>query len=112
MAEVETFGNHLRTDENAAFLLFEVRNDLFVSLAVAGCIEIHTGNGIVGKSMLYLFFDAFCPETVYDDARFAASGTTGRYFLRVSAVMAYETVGAFMVSQTYIALGTTRCPCA
>ena len=81
LGQVETFGQHLGTDQDVDVAAF----DGFVVLLKAlrpGIIGVETGNPGTGKQPLYFIDDGLGASGLEDDIRVAAGRAAGRALLR------------------------------
>ena len=105
--EMETFGDHLRSDENIAFVVREGIDDILVCGFITRRIEVHTHHTCLGEERLYLILDTLGSKT---DGLVLAStnGTDGRYGSVITAVMTTQFVFAHVQRHRHVALDTTR----
>ena len=92
MIEIQSFGNHLRTDKNIRLSLFKIRNDTLVGGTRAGCIQVHTCNGCLGKQKFDVIFYLFRTKTAVTQIRPFTSRTDARRLIGISAIMASQLV--------------------
>ena len=62
MAKVQPFREHLRADKHLRLAGFEIADNLFVSRACAGRIEVQPRHSRIGEKACHLLLDLFRPE--------------------------------------------------
>ena len=87
MVEVQTLRHHLRTDQNIGLSLFKVCNNLFVSRAGAGGIQIHTRHGCFGEKDFDVVLNLFRTKAAVHQFRTFAGRTGFRQLVGITAIM-------------------------
>ena len=107
IVKMESFGYHLRSDENIAFVVGESIDDILVCGFIPRCIQIHTHHTCLRKERLYLILDTFGTEA---DGLILTSAvrTDSRYRCVITAVMTTQFMFAHMERHRHVALNTTR----
>ena len=105
--EMQTFGDHLRSDKDITFVVGEGIDDILVCGFIPRRIEIHTHHAGFGEERLYLILDSLGTET--DGLVLATTnGTDSRHWSVITAVMTTQFVFAHVQGHGHVALDTTR----
>ena len=92
MVEVQSLGNHLRTDKNICLSLFKVCNNTLISSTRAGCIQIHTDNGSFGKQKFDVTLYLFRTKTSVTQIRTLTGWADARQLIGISTIMTGQLV--------------------
>ena len=110
--EVQSFGNHLRTDQEVALSRGEIMDQTFVGIARPGGVEVHAGNARLGENVADFILYLFRTVTASADVSALAAGAYLRHTHRVATVVAGEVVHVLVVGKRNVAVGAFRHPAA
>ena len=110
--EVETLGDHLRTDQNVGPAGLEIGDNGIESPFGGHTVAVQTSDTRFGEDFGDLFLDLLRPETHRNHVGDLARRTFRRNGLRIAAVVADEFLSALVVGQRHIAVRTAGCPAA
>ena len=112
MIKVQSFGHHLRTNQDIGLALFKIRDNFLVCGTGTGGIQIHPGDFRLGKYQFYIIFYTLCTETAMHQFHSAARRAGTGNLIGISAVMASQLVQPLMIRQTHITVLAFRNPAA
>ena len=110
--EVESFANHLCTDEQIGLACAEVVDDTLVGSFRAGGVEIHACHACFGKHLFYLVLDLLRAIAAAAEVRIAATGADHRHRLGVAAIVAGKHVEALVIGEAHVAVLAVGHPAA
>ena len=87
MIEIQSFRNHLRTNQYIRLSLFEIRNNLFISRAGACGIQVHSCHCRFGKKNFNVIFNLFRTKATVHQFRTFAGRTGFRQLVGITAIM-------------------------
>jgi len=102
--EVQSFGNHLRTNQNIRLPLFKVVDDTLVGRTGTGGIQIHSGHFGFRKNLLDVVFNFFRAESAVHKFHSSTSRTGCRHGVGIAAIVTRQLVKPFVIGQTHIAV--------
>ena len=112
MIKVQSFGHHLRTNQDIGLALFKIRDNFLVCGTGTSGIQIHPGDFRLGKYQFYIIFYTLCTETAMHQFHSAARRAGTGNLIGISAVMASQLVQPLMIRQTHITVLAFRNPAA
>ena len=108
--EIQSFGNHLRANQNIRFPFFKVVDDALVGRAGAGGIQIHSGYLGLRKNLLDVILNFFRAESAVHKFHSSTSRTGCRHGVGIAAIMTRQLVKSLVIGQTYVAVFATWYP--
>ena len=97
MVEIQSFGYHLRTNEDIRLALFKIHDNLFVGAASTRGIQVHTCNGCFWKDCFYIVFYLFCSKTSIDYFCTLACRARTRQHIGIATIMTSKLINAFVI---------------
>ena len=110
--EIESLGNHLRTDQNVGLSGFEVGDDGVEGLLGSHAVAVQPRDTRFGENPGNLLLDLLRPEAHRNHVRNLARRAFRRDLSRVAAIVADEFPPALVVGQRDVAMGTAGRPAA
>ena len=108
--QIQSFGNHLRANQNIRFPFFKVVDDALVGRAGAGGIQIHSGYLGLRKNLLDVILNFFRAESAVHKFHSSTSRTGCRHGVGIAAIMTRQLVKSLVIGQTYVAVFATWYP--
>ena len=110
--KVQSFRNHLRTQQDVGLASPESREDSLMAAFLAGCVHIHAQNAHLRKERLQFFLDfpGSC-SVITKIVAFAFRTGVGDCFF-VAAVMAFHRFAVHMQSQTDVTIRALKAKAA
>lgn len=106
VAEVVSFCNHLRAHENVRFFVAERGQNLEITVFAHGGVVVHTQNAHAGNELFELVHNFFGADTSLFYLVATAIGTLSERMIPPTAIVTFELVVLFVVSERYIAIFT------
>src|SRR5690606_12403529 len=105
IVKIQAFGKHLCTDQNISFFVFKSINHFFQSKFSSGRILVHSGYFRVGKNMMKFHLNLLSTKTFGADIDAGTNVTMCRLGNRITAIMTFQHIISFVISQTDITVG-------
>ena len=110
--EIQTFGNHLRTDEQIGTTCREVADDALVGRTGARGVEIHTRHLCLRENRHNLVLDFLRSIAASLQFRGTAAGAHRRHLITAPTIVASHLLGVFMIGERHITVRAMRHPTA
>ena len=102
--EIQTFGHHLRADEDVRPSLGKVIDDAFVSRSGAGGVQVHPGYTCLREQGFDFIFYLLRPEAAGTQVCAVARWASAGQGFGVAAIVAGQHVQSFMIGQADVAI--------
>ncbi|MNX94187.1 hypothetical protein D3C86_1264110 [compost metagenome] len=104
--KIQTFGNHLRSDENIGFSILQFFVEFFVRKLLAHRVYIHSVNFGFGEYFLSFLFDLLHANTFCVQISTVTTWARCRFSGSVTTIMAFQFIRSFVIGHHDVAIAT------